>query len=140
MDQNELNLLSKEHPIVFYDGVCNLCDGFVNFVIRNDPQGKIKFCALQDEQAVQIRKEARIEDNIDTVVGLHNEKIHTHSDVLFLVAEKLGGYWLFILPLQYFHKGFRDLIYRWVARNRYNWFGKRETCIIPSSDLTARFL
>ncbi len=136
----ELKLLSKDHPIVFYDGVCNLCDGFVNFVICNDPQGKVKFCALQNEQALEIRKEASIEDDLDTVIGLHNGKIHTHSDVLFLVARQLGGFWLIISPLQYLPKGFRNFIYRWVARNRYSWFGKQETCIIPSLDLTARFL
>ena len=140
MDGLNLRLLSEENPIIFYDGVCNLCDGFVQFVIRNDPQGKIKFCALQDEQAVGIRKEVQIEDNIDTVVGLHNGKIYTHSDVLFLVARQLGGFWLIITPLQYLPKGFRNFIYRWVARHRYNWFGKQETCIIPSSDIQARFL
>ena len=100
MEWQELLDLSEGHPIIFFDGVCRLCNGFVNYVIRHDPKNKIRFCALQDKNALQLRKELQLGERIDTVIGLHKGEVYSHSDVVFLVARELGGYW-FILPLQW---------------------------------------
>jgi len=140
MISHDLKCISEDNAIIFYDGICNLCDGFVNFVIRKDPDCKIKFCALQDSRAVLMKEELKLDESMDTVIGLHHGKVYTHSDVLFLVAKELGGFWNILLPLQFLPRGFRNFIYRWVARNRYRWFGKQESCILPTSDIEGRFL
>ena len=139
MEFEQIKDLSEKHPIIFFDGVCRLCNGFVNYVIRHDPDGKLKFCALQDENAVEIRKEFGLTENLDTVIGLYRSQIYSHSDVVFMVARQFRAY-RFILPLQRLPISFRNYIYRLIAKNRYRWFGKQETCMVPSSDVFSRFI
>ena len=140
MTIDELKSLSHHHPILFYDGVCHLCNGFVNTVIEQDDQGLIKFCTLQDEAGQQVSEALSIPHALDTTIGMKDGKIYTHSDVLKMVIDTLGGKWLILKPLYVFPKGFRDMIYNWVARNRYRWFGEKDQCMIPTPDIRERFL
>lgn len=140
MTLDQIKDISNTHPIVFYDGVCNLCNGFVNHVIKSDKQAKVKFGALQNTAGQTIREYLSMTGEISTVVGMHNGIVYTHSDVLKIVAKSLGGIWWFVLPLYIIPKGLRDIVYNYIARNRYNWFGKSDQCQIPSSNIKDRFL
>jgi len=128
MALKELEKRSMHNVILFYDGVCNLCNGFVRFTIKRDVKKKIIFCPLQDSAAVELRKKSDQEHDITSVIALSQGKYYQHSDVTFLIVRTLGGAWLLLYPLKYIPSGIRDSIYHWVARNRYKWFGKKEAC------------
>ena len=140
MTSKELYEISYSHPVILYDGICRLCNGFVNFMLKLDKKKKFRFVALQDALGVAIREEMNLKGPITTVIGLKDGKTFTHSDVLHMVAIVQGGWMNLIRPLYLLPKTFRDYIYNWVARNRYGWFGKNESCYVPSSDVADRFL
>lgn len=136
----ELEKLSYDHPIVFFDGKCNLCNSFVQFVIARDKKEIFKFCQLQNETGKLIEKKIDLRTSLETTVGLKNGLYATHSDVLKMVAKTFGGPWSLLIPLYWLPKAFRDMIYSWVAKNRYKLFGKQEKCMIPNPALESRFL
>jgi predicted DCC family thiol-disulfide oxidoreductase YuxK len=127
--------------IILFDGVCNLCNGFVQFVIKRDTQAQFKFAALQSDtaKALLIAHKIQIKD-LKTVVFIENQKVYTQSDAALQIAKYLGSAWplariLFVVP-----KFIRNGIYRFIAKNRYRWFGKTEQCMVPNANLKSRFL
>ncbi len=134
-------IIPRDKPILLFDGVCNLCNGFVQFVIRHDPQGQFRFAALQSEAGQALLREAQLPtDEISTVVMYEDGAFYTHSDVGLRVLRRLGGLWSPAYALIIIPRFIRDQIYNWVARNRYCWFGRREYCMAPIPELKARFL
>lgn len=130
-----------DKPILLFDGVCNLCNGFVQFIILRDPQAKFRFAALQSEAGQQLLEKAKMSTSeINTVVLYEHGKFYTHSDVGLRVARHLGGGWILFTVFKIIPKGLRDNIYNWIARNRYRWFGKQESCMMPTPELKERFL
>jgi predicted DCC family thiol-disulfide oxidoreductase YuxK len=128
-------------PILLFDGVCNLCNGFVQFLIKRDPEGIFRFASLQSEAGKELLEQFGIpQDEINTVVMVDEGKAYTHSDVALRVAKKLGGAWPLLGVFAVIPKPLRDAVYNWIARNRYAWFGKRESCMIPTPELRERFL
>ena len=128
-------------PVILFDGVCNLCNGFVQFIIQQDPSGKFKFASLQSAYAREKLAGAAInQSNLDTVVFLHDGKLYTKSTAALKIARHLGNGWSLLYPLVYLPKFFRDGIYNLIAKNRYKWFGRQESCMLPSPDLSSRFL
>ncbi len=139
--QNTYLVKTKEHPILLFDGVCNLCNGFVQFVIKRDPNGIFLFTALQSESGQSIQQEFGMNpEDLNTVVLVEGDKVYTHSDVALQITRRLGGLWPALYIFKWIPKSIRDSIYNWVARNRYNWFGKKESCMIPTPELKSRFL
>ncbi len=140
MTVEEIYSISDENPILFYDGVCNLCNGFVQMVIKHDEHGKIKYCALQDPSGVNIREYLNQKHDISTAIGMYKKQIFTHSDVLFMIARVLKGKWIILRPFQWIPKSIRDRIYNWVAKNRYKWFGQKDSCPVPDIKIKNRFI
>jgi predicted DCC family thiol-disulfide oxidoreductase YuxK len=133
--------IPKDKPILLFDGVCNLCNGFVQFIILRDPQAKFRFAALQSEVGQQLLQKAKMSTSeINTVVLYEKGKFYTHSDVPLRIARHLGGWWILFTIFKIIPKFLRDSIYNWIARNRYRWFGKQESCMMPTPELKARFL
>lgn len=129
------------HPILLFDGVCNLCNSFVQFVIQRDPEAIYRFAPLQSEIGRELSARAGLPlDELNTVVLYHNDRFYTHSDVALEVVRRLPGFWSVLYGLNVLPKSLRDSIYNWIARNRYRWFGKRESCMMPTPDLKRRFL
>ncbi len=130
--------------IIFFDGVCNLCNGFVDFILRQDNNRRFRFASLQSDIAREYLKgypDILTGDDPDSVVLLSPDgEVYTQSDAVLRIAGILGGAWKLLLAFQVLPVGFRNRIYRWVARNRYAWFGKRGTCRIPSSEEAQSFL
>jgi len=123
--------------LILFDGVCNLCNGFVNFIIDRDKKKEFKFASLQSAYAQKLLKDRP--NDLDSVVFYDSESFFEKSDAVFKIAEVLPGYrWLRILKV--IPKGIRDFVYNFVAKNRYKLFGQRETCRIPTPDLKGRFL
>ena len=130
-----------EHFVILFDGVCNFCNGFVQFVIKRDPQAQFKFAALQSDAA----KELLIANNIHltdlkTVIFIANNKVFTQSDAALQIVKYLGGAWPMARVLIIIPKFIRNGVYRFIAKNRYRWFGKTNQCMIPNSAIKSRFL
>lgn len=128
-------------PIILFDGVCNLCNRSVQFVIKHDPKENFLFASLQSETGQKLLQQYQLPvNNFNSFVLIENQKIYTRSTAALKVAIKLNGliklmYAFIIVP-----KFIRDGIYKWISNNRYKWFGKREACMIPTPQLKARFL
>lgn len=132
---------STSSSVLLFDGVCNLCNGFVQFIVKRDPEAKIQFASLQSEAAKSIlRKHQLPTEHLHSVVFIQNGVAHTQSTAGLYVLKTLGFPWNVFYPLTIFPKGLRDWVYNWIAANRYRWFGKEESCMIPDADLSKRFL
>ena len=131
---------TPQHVLLF-DGVCNLCNGFVQFVLPRDPQGYYKFASLQSDYGQNLLRRAGLPtDEISTVVLCENGRFYTHSDVGLRVVRHLSGLWPLLYALVIVPKPLRNAVYNWIARNRYRWFGKRESCMVPTLAYKSRFV
>ena len=135
------------HPIILYDGVCGLCNRFVQFILRHDHKDQFRFAALQSDLARTILKRHRLNaDVLDTVYvvldcGESTERVLTRNEAASAVLKELGGVWrLGAKLLDLFPKRFRDWRYALVARNRYRFFGKYATCPVPKEEDRHKFL
>ncbi|TKC00617.1 thiol-disulfide oxidoreductase DCC family protein [Pedobacter cryophilus] len=127
--------------VILFDGVCNLCNGFVQFVIKRDPQAQFKFADLQSDAAKALLSAHNIQiKDLKTVIFIANNKVYTQSDAALQIAKYLGGAWPLARVLLVVPKFIRNGIYSFIAKNRYRWFGKTEQCMVPNSNLKSRFL
>ena len=132
---------SHRHALLLFDGVCNLCNGFVNFLIDNDPDVKIKMAALQSEEArPYLEAFGHAPDALDSVVLIENGKLYHRSTAALRAARHLTMPWPLLYAFIAIPAPVRDRIYDWVAANRYDWFGKRDACRMPTPELQAHFL
>ena len=126
--------------IIIFDGVCNLCNGFVRFVINRDREGYFQFSPLQSEFSKRQLADYKAGQLGDSVVLLEHGRVFVKSTAVIRILSKLNGVrWLGRL-YRIFSPKTRDRIYDWIARNRYRWFGKKESCIIPNKNLQKRFI
>ncbi len=133
--------LLDDHAVLLFDGVCNLCNGFVNFIIDHDPEGRLKVGALQSAAAAPWLRAAGLDpSHLDSVVLIEKGRVTRKSTAALRVARMLGGPWALAYALIVVPRPLRDLAYDLVARYRYAWFGQRDTCRLPTPDLQARFL
>ncbi|RAW01669.1 thiol-disulfide oxidoreductase DCC family protein [Pseudochryseolinea flava] len=130
-----------DHPVVLFDGVCNLCNGAVQFVIKRDPDGIFKFASLQSTYAKERLAEAGANpDHLHSVAVLLKDKVYTKSDAAIMIAKHLQGPWRFFRLTRFVPRPLRDFVYTLIANNRYTWFGKKDQCMIPTPATKARFL
>jgi predicted DCC family thiol-disulfide oxidoreductase YuxK len=129
-------------PIILFDGVCNLCNGITHFVIRHDPApGRFRFAAMQSKCGQQLLREHGLPtEDLDTFVMIDGERAQVRSTAALHVLRGLGLPWSLLYVLIVVPRPMRDVVYRWIARNRYRWFGKRESCMVPTPDIRSRFL
>ena len=133
--------MENNTPILLFDGVCNLCNGAVQFVIKNDKNKRFRFAALQSEAGIELSKKYNLPtDRMDTFVVIKKNKSYTRSSAALEVAKVLGGFWSLAYVFVVIPPVIRDAIYNWIANNRYRWFGKKESCMIPTPDIRERFL
>jgi predicted DCC family thiol-disulfide oxidoreductase YuxK len=128
-------------PLVIFDGVCNLCEASVNFIIRHDAAGTFRFVPSQTPlgEALQARYAINT-TSLDTVVLIRDGRLLTESDAALTIAAGLDGPWRLLGGLRIVPRPLRDAVYRWIARNRYAWFGRKDVCLIPSPEIRGRFL
>ncbi len=133
--------LEAGQAVVLIDGVCNLCQGLVRFIIPRDPTGRIKFASLQSDKGRELLLAAGLEaDRLDTVVLLENGRVYTESSAVLRIASRLRFPWPAAYAFVIVPRPLRNMLYRVVARNRYRWFGRDEACLLPSPDIKSRFL
>ena len=132
---------TSEHPIVLFDGVCNLCNNSVQFLIQRDPQARLRFTSLQSEAGQKLQAEHGINpESLDSMLLVEGGRLYRESDASLRMARYLKGAWPLLGAFRIVPRPLRNLVYRWVARNRYRWFGKTEACWLPTPELRARFL
>ena len=139
--------MSREHPIILYDGVCGLCNRLVQFLLKHDRHARLRFASLQSDFAAQVLQRHGIDPkDLDTLHVIENyeqpdERVLQRSDAILRAGRELGGFWSVsagaarVVP-----RALRDVIYRFVARNRYRVFGKYDTCMLPEPNQRSRFL
>lgn len=138
MDKKSLT----DHPVILFDGVCNLCNSSVQFIIRRDPKSYFRFAALQSDKGRELISlyGQTVADPPDSVILVDANGIHIRTDAALRIAKRLSGLWpafslFLILP-----RWLRDPVYNWIGRNRYRWFGKQDSCMMPDPSLRSRFL
>lgn len=134
MQLKEAKLQSLQHPIIVYDGQCILCNGFVQWLIRKDRNEIFRYTTLQSSGNISSAIKG------DTVILLDKEKVFTHSDVALKALPKLGGTWKVVQLLNIIPSQIRNKVYNFIAHNRYRWFGKSETCLLPDPKKQHLFL
>lgn len=128
-------------PVVLFDGVCNLCNSSVLFIIRRDPRARFKFAPLQSEFGQEQLKRFRLPTSeLNSVLLLVDGKLYQKSSAAIKIAGRLNAGWPMLTIFRVVPVRVRDGIYDWVAQNRYRWFGKREVCMIPTPELKSRFI
>ena len=134
--------LPKNKKIILFDGVCNLCDSSVQFVIKHDKKDVFRFVSLQSELGQNILKHIGINpSNIDSVV-LYEPGIayYFKSAAAIEIAKNLGGVFHFGTIFKIIPTGIRNQLYNYIAKNRYKWFGKKDNCLVPSIEIKSKFL
>ena len=130
-----------EHPVILFDGVCNYCNAVCNFIIRHDPAGRFRFAPLQSAIGQALLEKYRLsKEALDTVVLIEDDAAYTKSDVTVRVAPHLTGVARLGTLLKLVPSAIRNAGYDLISRNRYAWWGKHDTCIVPSPDVRDRFL
>jgi predicted DCC family thiol-disulfide oxidoreductase YuxK len=115
-----------------FDGVCNLCNGAVDFILKVDRKKQFRFVALQSEAGEKIFEVHSVPPETDAIVLFLENKAFTGSDAAIEIARLLPFPWKLAVAFKVVPKKTRDKVYRWIAKNRYRWFGERETCRIPA--------
>ncbi len=133
------------HPqpdhLVFFDGVCNFCNASINFIMKHDKNGQFRFAPLQSDLAKKKLPHFGIDPgNMETFVLLESEQVYTRSTAALRIARKLNGLWPLLYGLIIVPPFIRNFVYDFVARNRYRWFGKMESCRVPTAEERSRFV
>lgn len=128
------------NPVIFFDGVCNLCNASVQFTIEHDKKNVFKFTALQGEYAKKILPQFSVDLNkIDSIVLIEDKEFYTKSTAALKIARRLSGLWPILYVFIIIPKFIRDWFYDFIAKNRYKWWGKQESCWVPTPDLQSKF-
>src|SRR6218665_1946007 len=129
----------QQYSVVLFDGVCNYCNTMVNFAIKHNKARSLRFAALQSEAGIALKSQYNIDDNIDSLVLIEEGRAYVYSSAAFKICKHLNfpyslAYGLMVLP-----KFIRDAGYKWFAKNRYKWFGKKDSCMIPTAEVRSLF-
>ena len=132
----------ENKKIILFDGVCNLCNSAVQYVIEHDKNDVFMFAALQSDIGEKLMKERGIEaSQIDSIILIEQGvAYYTKSTAALKIARSFGGIWQLAGVFQWIPEKIRDWVYDYIANNRYKWYGKKEACMVPSSKIMARFL
>jgi len=133
---------NTSQPVLFFDGACNLCNRFVQFVIRHDREKIFLFASLQSVAGHQMLEKLKTggQKIPDSVILSFRDHYYLQSDAALQLLRLLGGGWKLLYGLTIIPRFIRNGAYNLIARNRYKWFGKRDACMVPTAELRARFL
>ena len=126
--------------IVLFDGVCNFCNGAVNFIINRDHANRFKFAPLQSDLGLELRAKYQIDDKVDSIILVEDDKAFMHSTAGLRIAKGLGGIYYLAYIFIIVPAFIRDFVYKTFAKNRYRLFGKKDVCMMPTAEIRERFL
>ncbi|MEQ3654379.1 MAG: thiol-disulfide oxidoreductase DCC family protein [Dokdonia sp.] len=132
---------TTEKKIILFDGVCNLCNGAVLFVIKRDPDDVFRFAALQSDKGQALAQQYGIDTaKVDSIILIENGKSYTKSSAALRIAKHLKSGYRFLSMFLVIPAVIRNWVYDFIAKNRYNWYGKKDQCMIPTPALQSKFL
>ncbi|MNI10649.1 hypothetical protein D3C76_933640 [compost metagenome] len=133
---------NDQYSVVLFDGVCHLCQAAVQFIIRRDPVGRYKFASLQSDTAERLLGDngIRTEDKLGTIVLIENENKYTRSTAALRIAKGLRFPWPILYGFIIVPPVIRNAVYKWIAANRYRWFGQDDACMVPTPEIRNRFI
>ena len=133
--------MATEPAVILFDGVCNFCNASVNFVMKRDPKGRFRFAPLQSDVAGELLDRSGLNrDDIDSIVLVEGDRAAVKSTATLRIVSQLTGLWPLLSVFRFVPRFLRDAVYDWIARNRYRWFGRRDSCMLPTAELRGRFL
>ena len=128
-------------PVILFDGVCNLCNSSVQFIIRKDKKQRFLFASLQSDYAKAVLPETLSNSNdLRSIVLVEGDQIKIKSSAVLTISKSLSGLWPVMHAFMIIPRFIRDRVYNFIAKNRYRWFGKKDQCMIPSPELESRFV
>lgn len=137
----EINQLPQDKKIILFDGVCNYCNDKVTFIIKNDSNDVFRFVALQSETGQKIITYLGIDKTIDSIVLYEPDYAYfIKSEAVFRIIKQLSSTVKLLLLFNFVPTSIKNLIYDFIAKNRYKWFGKKENCLLPSEDISGKFI
>jgi predicted DCC family thiol-disulfide oxidoreductase YuxK len=129
------------HPVILFDGICNLCNDFVQFVVRHDKKNKFRFGSLQSDAAKKLLEPFHFPlEELKTIVLVEDGKIYLRSRAVLRIASQLDGAWKLTVILYIFPSFISDAFYNLISKFRYKFFGKRDSCMVPTPELKSRFI
>lgn len=133
--------MNENEPILIFDGVCSFCSATVQFILKHDMHGRIRFAPLQSPLGRELMQQHGLDpDDAQSLLFVDEDRAYVRSDAAFAIARDLSWRWRWIRVFRFVPPFIRNRIYDLVARNRYRWFGKLDSCFIPTPEVRARFL
>lgn len=133
--------VSEKHKIILFDGVCNLCNSSVTFIIKRDKNDIFRFSALQEDIGKRLLEKFQIDaSKTDSIILIDGDKAYVKSSAALRIAKHLSGGWPLLYGFIVVPPFIRNWVYDYIAKNRYTWYGKKESCRIPTPELKAKFL
>jgi predicted DCC family thiol-disulfide oxidoreductase YuxK len=133
--------MSPSQSVILFDGVCNLCNSSIDFILKRDKENRFLVGALQEEAGKRLLARFQVKpEYLDSLVLVENGEIFFRSTAALKIARNLSGFWPFFYVFMAIPTSVRDWIYNWIGKNRYRWFGKKNTCRLPSPEEKAKFL
>lgn len=130
-----------ENKIVLFDGVCNLCNGAITFIIKRDKKDVFRYAPLQSKVGKELAAKHHIDlDRVDSIILVREDKAYAKSTAALRIAKQLSAGWPVLAVFLILPRFLRDAVYDFIARNRYKWFGKKDACMIPTPELRGKFL
>jgi len=133
--------LQKDKKVILFDGVCNLCNSSINFVIKHDPKDLFRYASLQSDLGKSLMDKHHINpEKVDSIILISQDNAYTKSSAALRIARYLSGGYSLLVIFIIIPVFLRNLVYDYIARNRYKWYGKKESCMIPTPELKSKFL
>lgn len=127
-------------PVLLFDGYCNLCVSSVQFVLKHEKRPVIRFASLQSDFGKKIKEKHGVLENIDSLILFENDQVYYYSDAVLKLCGHLGGLWPVFKIAYIIPKFIRNAMYKYIAKNRYHWFGEKEVCWLPDPKWDKRFI
>ncbi len=137
---SEFEQVPGDKILVLFDGYCNFCNGAVQFIIKRDKKEKFRFASLSWPVGEAVRKKFPAYASADSILVYHQGKLMARSSAALYISKHLGALWPTAGVFRVVPSVIRDAVYDWVARNRYRWFGKKDTCMMPEKDVSHLFI
>ena len=130
-----------EYPVVLFDGLCNVCEGSVKFILKRDGNRRFRFASLQSDVAKDLTRPFGVDPSaLNTMMLVQDGTLYKRSDAVLRIARRLRFPWMLSSVFLVLPRFLRDPVYNFVGRNRYRWFGKKDECMIPTPEIRERFL
>ncbi len=134
-------MLANENGIILFDGVCNFCHSSVNTIIRFDKKKYFRFAPIQSDIGQHLMKKHGLDPlKFDSVILVDDNKAYTYSSAILNIARKMGGIYSLAYAFMIIPPFIRNGLYKWIAKNRYKWFGKKDACMVPTHEIRGRFV